>query len=56
MLSPTKDCKTILVAVEAQAYHVNDAIIDPEGGVGIIKIENDKATYKMLDFKEFNSK
>ncbi|XP_076112999.1 uncharacterized protein LOC143080825 [Mytilus galloprovincialis] len=56
MLSPTKDCKTILVAVEAQAYHVHDTIIDPEGGVGIIKIENDKATYKMLDFKEFNSK
>ncbi|XP_052061734.1 mesenchyme-specific cell surface glycoprotein-like [Mytilus californianus] len=56
MLSPTKDCKTILVAVEAQAYHDIETIIDPEGGVGIIKIENDNATYKMLDFKEFNSK
>ncbi|XP_063441782.1 mesenchyme-specific cell surface glycoprotein-like isoform X2 [Mytilus trossulus] len=56
MVYPSKDCKTILVAVEAEAYQDNGRIVDPEGGVGIIKIKNDKATYKKLDFKEFNSK
>ncbi|XP_052059664.1 uncharacterized protein LOC127700287 [Mytilus californianus] len=56
MVYPSKDCNTILVAVEAEAYQDDGKIVDPEGGVGIIKIENDEATYKKLDFKEFNSK
>ncbi|XP_071172556.1 uncharacterized protein [Mytilus edulis] len=56
MVYPSKDCMTILVAVEAEAYQDNGKIVDPEGGVGIIKIENNEVTYKKLDFTEFNSK
>ncbi|CAG2197850.1 unnamed protein product [Mytilus edulis] len=42
MVYPSKDCMTILVAVEAEAYQDNGKIVDPEGGVGIIKIENNE--------------
>ena len=55
MLLPTKDCKTVVVAIEAEAYFYNGAIFDPQGGVGILKFEDD-VSFKKLDFKEFDKR
>ena len=55
MLLPTKDCKTVVVAIEAEAYLYNGVIVDPQGGVGILKFKDD-VSFKKLDFKEFDKR
>ena len=55
MLAITKDCKTVLVALEGEVYMDNGTVIDPEGGVGLIRIENN-ITYKILNFRYFNTR
>ncbi len=55
MVLPTSDCTTVLVAIEAVPYYSSTQIIDPQGGVGIIRMENGTITYKMLDFTDFDS-
>lgn len=55
MLAITKDCKTVLVALEGEVYMDNGTVIDPEGGVGLIRIENNM-TYKILNFRYFNTR
>jgi hypothetical protein len=32
MMAITKDCKTVLVALEGEVYVDNGTVIDPEGG------------------------
>lgn len=56
MIMPTKDCKTVIVAIEAEAYESSGLIIDPEGGIGIIKIMDGTTSFKTLDFRSFNDK
>lgn len=62
MVLPTSDCKTILVALEAEAYPNMDAsqLIDPPGGIGIIKFStsdlSQTPTYKTVDFSSFNNR
>lgn len=56
MLKPNHDCSVILVAIEAEGYIFNGALVDPEGGVGIIEfnVDNDTiASYTVADFKKF---
>ena len=55
MMAITKDCKTVLVALEGQVYMDNGTVIDPEGGVGLIRIGND-ISYKILNFRHFNTR
>ncbi|XP_060067392.1 mesenchyme-specific cell surface glycoprotein-like [Ylistrum balloti] len=61
MIYPTSDCLTVVVAVEAEAYHNGSHFVDPEGGVGIIKFTtnagvNGAYQYRKLDFRKFNNK
>jgi hypothetical protein len=49
MLLLTKDCKTVVVAIEAEAYFYNGVIVDPQGGVSILKFKDD-VSFKKLDF------
>ncbi|KAK3085875.1 hypothetical protein FSP39_009900 [Pinctada imbricata] len=61
MLHPTQDCKTVVIALEAEAYAKNNQIIDPEGGVGILKIRDtrnikENYSYKRLNFTAFNDR
>jgi hypothetical protein len=55
MMAITKDCKTVLVAIEGEVYVDNETVIDPEGGVGLIRIGDD-ITYKVLNFRHFNTR
>lgn len=55
MLLLTKDCKTVVVAIEAEAYFYNGVIVDPQGDVGILKFADD-VSFKKLDFKEFDKR
>ena len=55
MMEITKDCKTVLVALEGEVYVNNGTVIDPEGGVGLIRIGDD-ITYKVLNFRHFNTR
>jgi hypothetical protein len=55
LLVQTKDCKTVLVALEGEVYVDNGTVIDPEGGVGLIRIGDD-ITYKVLNFRHFNTR
>ena len=57
MLHPTKDCKSVVVAVEAEPYLKDGKPVDPEGAVAIIKFPNTPAeNYDMqiLSFGGFN--
>ena len=57
MLYPTKDCKKIVVAVEAEPYESEGTTIDHEGGVALIKFQGTPAEnydLKLLNFSNFN--
>ena len=61
MLHPTKDCKTVVIALEAEAYPNNGEIVDPAGGVGILRFTNitdiaENYSYKRLNFTKFNDR
>ncbi|XP_050413240.1 uncharacterized protein LOC126827745 isoform X3 [Patella vulgata] len=59
MIKPTKDCRTVLVAIEAEAFGSGSAFQDPQGGVGVIKFPNgveQPNTYTNLDFTAFNNR
>ncbi|XP_033747043.1 mesenchyme-specific cell surface glycoprotein-like [Pecten maximus] len=60
MILPTSDCQTIVVAVEAEAYHNGSHFIDPEGAVGIINFQplqgaESDFRYTKLDFRKYNT-
>ncbi|XP_050413243.1 mesenchyme-specific cell surface glycoprotein isoform X4 [Patella vulgata] len=59
MIKPTKDCRTVVVAIEAEAFGSGTAFQDPLGGVGIIKFPNgveQPNTYTALHFTAFNDR
>ncbi|ESO92846.1 hypothetical protein LOTGIDRAFT_190352, partial [Lottia gigantea] len=59
MIKPTKDCRTVVVAIEAEAYGSSDSFQDPKGGVGIIRFPNgveNTPEYMGLDFTKFNDR
>ncbi|KAL3860619.1 hypothetical protein ACJMK2_010717 [Sinanodonta woodiana] len=61
MLLPTADCRKVVITIEAEAYqNKTGQVIDPEGGVGILKFDtaniSGSYTFRKLDFKHFNDK
>lgn len=61
MLLPTTDCKTIVIALEGEAFARNGTLVDPEGGVGLLKFKDrnispSNYTYKRLNFTYFNDR
>lgn len=60
MILPSRDCSTVFVALEAEAYVLNDVIIDPEGGFGILRWNPSNSTadvtYGNLNFTKFNER
>jgi len=60
MIKPTYDCRTVVVAMEAEVYTAGTTLYDPEGGVGLIKFTTEDisgpGTYKNMDFKKFNNR
>ena len=61
MLKPTSDCRTVLIALEANAFARGGDLVDPEGGIGILKfptgnISADNYSYKSLHFHNFNDR
>lgn len=58
MLKPSSDCRTILIALEAEAFARNGTLVDPEGGVGLLKFqdENINYSYKRLNFTLYNDR
>ncbi|XP_061198120.1 uncharacterized protein LOC133206198 isoform X1 [Saccostrea echinata] len=60
-LLPTSNCQTILVALEGDPFARGGNLIDPEGGIGVLKfpsnfISENTYNYKILDFGKFNKK
>ncbi|XP_048764908.2 mesenchyme-specific cell surface glycoprotein-like isoform X1 [Ostrea edulis] len=62
MLLPTSDCTTVLIALEAKAFARDGSLVDPEGGVGLLRfhdadqISNSNYSYKRLNFHNFNDR
>ncbi|XP_062619481.1 mesenchyme-specific cell surface glycoprotein-like [Saccostrea cucullata] len=61
MLLPTSNCKHVLIALEAEAFPKNGKLVDPEGGVGLLKFHGVNITsssyyYKRLNFHNFNDR
>ena len=61
MIHPTKDCRKIIVAIEAKPYidGVNAKLVDNPGGVGVISFTDNTFvgySYKFIDFRNFNSR
>jgi hypothetical protein len=62
MLLPTSDCRTVLIALEAEAFAKDGNLVDPEGGVGLLKfqdgehIADSNYSYKRLNFHNFNDR
>ncbi|XP_061188899.1 uncharacterized protein LOC133197075 [Saccostrea echinata] len=61
MLLPTSNCRTVLIALEAEAFPKNGKLVDPEGGVGLLKFQGVNITsstysYKRLNFHNFNDR
>ena len=61
MLKPTSDCRTVLIALEAEAFARDGDLVDPEGGIGLLKfptgnISADNYSYKSLHFHNFNDR
>lgn len=61
MLKPSSDCRTILIALEAEAFARNGTLVDPEGGVGLLKfqdknISSSNYSYKRLNFTLYNDR
>lgn len=60
-LRPTSSCTTILVALEGDPFARGGNLIDPEGGIGVLKfpsnfISEKTYSYQILGFGKFNSK
>ena len=61
MVKPTSSCETVVLALEAEAYSMDgENIIDPHGGVGILKFSHGNIdgpyTYTALNFTQFNDR
>lgn len=59
MVLPTRNCSSVVVAIEGEPYRQNGLWTDPKGGVAIIKFLDTLAgsyTMNILDFTEFNTK
>ena len=61
MIQPTKDCRKLVVAIEAEPYidTINNKLVDNPGGVGVITFTDNKFadySYKFIDFGNFNSR
>lgn len=61
MILPTSDCRTVLIALEAEAFARDGELVDPEGGVGMLKFQSSNITtssysYKRLNFHHFNDR
>ncbi|XP_060074635.1 mesenchyme-specific cell surface glycoprotein-like [Ylistrum balloti] len=59
MIMPTSDCRTVVFAVEGNAYNNGSHFIDPEGAIGIIRFPHADGIagsyqYTQLDFRKFN--
>ncbi|XP_062619483.1 uncharacterized protein LOC134281037 isoform X2 [Saccostrea cucullata] len=60
-LRPTPSCATILVALEGDPFARGGNLIDPEGGIGVLKfpsnfISEKTYSYQILGFGKFNNK
>ncbi|XP_061188897.1 mesenchyme-specific cell surface glycoprotein-like [Saccostrea echinata] len=61
MLLPSSNCSTVLIALEAEAFARDGELVDPEGGVGLLKfhgqnISTSNYSYKRLNFHSFNDR
>lgn len=61
MIQPSSDCRTVLIALEGKAFARNGDLVDPEGGVGLLKfqdmsISTSNYSYKRLDFTLYNDR
>lgn len=61
MVQPSSDCRTVLIALEGKAFARNGELVDPEGGVGLLKfhdlsISAANYSYKRLDFTRYNDR
>ena len=61
MIHPTKNCKKVIVAIEAEPYNdtINYELVDNPGGVGVITFTDNTLadySYKFIDFGNFNSR
>lgn len=61
MVQPSSDCRTVLIALEGKAFARNGELVDPEGGVGLLKfrdllISASNYSYKRLDFTRYNDR
>ena len=61
MLKPTSNCRTVLIALEANAFARGGDLVDPEVGIGLLKFPNgnisaDNYSYKSLHFHNFNDR
>lgn len=61
MIHPVRDCRKVIIAIEAEPYidTVNDRLVDNAGGIGVISFQDSPAgtyRYKMVDFETFNSR
>ena len=59
MILPTSNCRTVLIALEAEAFAREGNLVDPEGGVGLLKFQSTNISasnysYKRLNFYNFN--
>lgn len=61
MILPTSDCRTVLIALEAEVFARNGTLVDPEGGVGLFKFQSTNISttsysYKRLNFHNFDNR
>lgn len=61
MVLPTSDCRTVLIALEAEAFARNGTLVDLEGGVGLFKFQSTNISttnysYKRLNFHNFDNR
>lgn len=61
MILPTSDCRTVLIALEAEAFARNGTLVNPEGGVGLLKFQSTNISttsysYKRLNFHNFDNR
>ena len=56
MVKFTHDCSKLIVAVEAELRVVNGEVVDPEGQVAIIDLQElpQEPTVKTASFRRFN--
>lgn len=61
MIQPSSDCRTVVIALEGKPFARNGELIDPEGGVGLLKFQDfnisaSNYSYKRLDFTRYNDR